>query len=53
MNELQPQEISIDVFLEKYAKDGETSIDQNRRRVAKALASVEHESVRDEYEQLG
>jgi ribonucleoside-diphosphate reductase alpha chain len=51
MNELQPQEISIDVFLEKYAKDGETSIDQNRRRVAKALASVEHESVRDEYEQ--
>jgi len=39
--ELQPQEISTDVLVEKYAKNGETSIEQIRRRVARALASVE------------
>ena len=51
MNQLQLQEVSTEVFIEKYAKDGEVTLDQNRRRVAKALASVENENVREDYEE--
>jgi len=47
---LEPQAISTDVLLEKYAKNGETSIDQIRRRVACALASVEAPEVRSLWE---
>jgi ribonucleoside-diphosphate reductase alpha chain len=36
-----PQDISREVLLEKYAKDGETSIDQVLTRVSTALAEVE------------
>ncbi|MBI3527300.1 MAG: adenosylcobalamin-dependent ribonucleoside-diphosphate reductase [Betaproteobacteria bacterium] len=38
---LPPQQVSIDVLLEKYAKGGERSIEDVRRRVARALAAVE------------
>src|SRR5512145_284382 len=38
---LPPQQVSLDVLLEKYAKDGEQTVEQVRRRVAKALAAVE------------
>jgi ribonucleoside-diphosphate reductase alpha chain len=44
--DLAPQQVSIDVLLEKYAKDGETSIGEVRRRVARALAAVEAEPAR-------
>lgn len=37
----QPQEICNEVLIEKYAKGDETSIEQVRARVAKALAEVE------------
>nr|WP_084545114.1 adenosylcobalamin-dependent ribonucleoside-diphosphate reductase [Derxia gummosa] len=39
--ELPAQEVSRDVLIEKYAKNGETSIQDVRRRVARALAAVE------------
>jgi ribonucleoside-diphosphate reductase alpha chain len=48
--EMAPQTISVDVLLEKYAKDDETSIDQVRRRVARALAVVELEDKREHFE---
>jgi ribonucleoside-diphosphate reductase alpha chain len=38
---LPPQQVSLDVLLEKYAKGDERTIDQVRRRVAHALAAVE------------
>ncbi|MFN0037923.1 MAG: adenosylcobalamin-dependent ribonucleoside-diphosphate reductase [Burkholderiales bacterium] len=38
---LPAQQVSIDVLREKYAKSGETSIEEVRRRVARALAVVE------------
>jgi ribonucleoside-diphosphate reductase alpha chain len=38
---LPPQQVSVDVLLEKYAKGGEQTVEQVRRRVAKALAAVE------------
>ncbi|WP_455380956.1 LAGLIDADG family homing endonuclease, partial [Acidihalobacter prosperus] len=38
---MKPQEISLDVFREKYAKGEEQTIADVRRRVARALASVE------------
>ncbi|MEO8008752.1 MAG: hypothetical protein ABI728_09570 [Betaproteobacteria bacterium] len=38
---LPAQQVSIDVLLEKYAKGGERSIEDVRRRVARALAAVE------------
>ncbi|WP_176256859.1 adenosylcobalamin-dependent ribonucleoside-diphosphate reductase [Derxia lacustris] len=39
--ELPAQEVSRDVLIEKYAKNDETTIQQVRRRVARALAAVE------------
>ena len=38
---LAPQQVSIDVLLEKYAKGDERGIEDVRRRVARALAAVE------------
>src|SRR5204862_421212 len=38
---LAPQDISIEVLQEKYAKGEEQTIDDVRRRVARALAEVE------------
>jgi ribonucleoside-diphosphate reductase alpha chain len=38
---IAPQQVSIDVLLEKYAKGSEQTIDDVRRRVARALAAVE------------
>ena len=41
LHDLPPQEISTQVLIEKYAKDGETSIEAVNRRVARALAQAE------------
>ncbi len=43
---LPAQEISTEVLVEKYAKDGETTIREVRARVAKALAQNEAEDRR-------
>jgi ribonucleoside-diphosphate reductase alpha chain len=48
---LAPQAISLDVLREKYLKPGEHSEADLLRRVAKALASVEAEALRAEWEQ--
>ncbi|HXN15448.1 MAG TPA: adenosylcobalamin-dependent ribonucleoside-diphosphate reductase [Usitatibacter sp.] len=47
---LPEQAISREVLLEKYAKDGETTAAQVRARVARALASVETEAKRAQWE---
>lgn len=47
----QPQDISTEVLLEKYAKNGETSITEVRSRVANALAQVEEPKQRKKYAQ--
>ncbi len=47
----QPQDISTEVLLEKYAKGGETSITEVRSRVADALAQVEEPKQRKKYAQ--
>src|SRR5690606_14899884 len=43
---LEPQAISTDVLLEKYAKAGERTIEEVRDRVARALAEAEPASER-------
>jgi ribonucleoside-diphosphate reductase alpha chain len=47
---LPPQEVSLDVLREKYAKGAETGIVDVRRRVARALAALEAEDGREERE---
>ncbi len=47
---LDEQPISIDVLLEKYAKGDERTVDDVRRRVARALAAVEAPERRAEWE---
>src|SRR5216110_3648271 len=44
------QEISRDTLLEKYAKEQEASVDDVRRRVARALAQIESEERRAHWE---
>src|SRR2546421_3153495 len=44
------QEICRDTLLEKYAKNAEASIEEVRRRVARAIAQVEHEDRRGHWE---
>jgi ribonucleoside-diphosphate reductase alpha chain len=46
---LPPQPISTDVLLEKYAKGSERTIDDVRRRVARALAQPERAEERDRW----
>ncbi|MGH8663757.1 MAG: adenosylcobalamin-dependent ribonucleoside-diphosphate reductase [Burkholderiales bacterium] len=41
--DLPPQQVSLDVLLEKYAKGDERSVEDVRRRVARALAAVERD----------
>ena len=48
---MAPQEVSLDVLREKYAKGEETGIHDVRRRVARALAALEPEARRAELEQ--
>ena len=50
ISKLPAQEISTEVLIEKYAKDGETSIREVRQRVAKALAQNESEDRRTHWE---
>ncbi len=45
---MKPQDISLDVLSEKYAKDGETTIDDIQTRVARALAVEEADPARSE-----
>ena len=49
---LEPQSISVEVLLEKYAKGGESSITEIQQRVARALAAVEKPSRRKHFEAL-
>ncbi|HIH2751019.1 TPA: adenosylcobalamin-dependent ribonucleoside-diphosphate reductase [Burkholderia lata] len=50
-SDLAPQPFSDEVFLEKYAKGSETTRADVRRRVARALASVDTEARREQSEQ--
>ncbi|MBM3356270.1 MAG: ribonucleoside-diphosphate reductase, adenosylcobalamin-dependent [Betaproteobacteria bacterium] len=43
---LPPQQVTLDVLLEKYAKNGEKTAEDLRRRVARALAAVEKDPAR-------
>jgi ribonucleoside-diphosphate reductase alpha chain len=51
LSDLPPQPISLDVLREKYLKPGETSEGDLLRRVARALASVEAEPLRADWEE--
>ncbi|WP_374519790.1 adenosylcobalamin-dependent ribonucleoside-diphosphate reductase [Undibacterium squillarum] len=51
ITDMNPQEISLDVLLEKYAKGDEATIHDVQSRVARALASVEQADVRAYYEE--
>ncbi|MBC3810580.1 adenosylcobalamin-dependent ribonucleoside-diphosphate reductase [Undibacterium aquatile] len=51
ITDMAPQEISLDVLLEKYAKGEEATIHDVQARVAKALASVEQADVQAYYEE--
>ena len=48
---LPEQEISTEVLVEKYAKGKEMNVHDVRRRVARALAAVEHEKDRAKWEE--
>ena len=48
---LPEQEISTEVLVEKYAKGKEINVHDVRRRVARALAAVEHEKDRAKWEE--
>src|SRR2546421_5196561 len=50
LTEAPPQEICRDTLLEKYAKGDEASVEEVRRRVARALAQVEPEERRVHWE---
>src|ERR1051325_12133316 len=50
ITEAPPQEICRDTLLEKYAKGDEASIEEVRRRVARALAQAEAEDRRAHWE---
>ena len=43
---IPPQQVGIDVLLEKYAKGGEQTVEDVRRRVARALAAAEKDPAR-------
>jgi len=45
----QPQEISTEVLIEKYAKGDETTVEQVQERVAKGLAEVEPQKTRKKH----
>jgi ribonucleoside-diphosphate reductase alpha chain len=49
-SQLAPQEVSLDVLHEKYAKGGEQGVADVRLRVARALAALEPEARRPELE---
>src|SRR5258705_13667390 len=49
-NALADQEICREALIEKYAKGEETSVEQVRRRVARALAQAEPEAERAKWE---
>ncbi|MBC3875324.1 adenosylcobalamin-dependent ribonucleoside-diphosphate reductase [Undibacterium flavidum] len=51
LTDMSPQEISLDVLLEKYAKGDEATIHDVQSRVAKALASVEAPDFQAYYEE--
>jgi len=50
-NPMSPQEISLDVLREKYAKGDEQDIIDVRRRVARALAALEAPELREDLEE--
>ena len=52
MEPLPPQPISRDVLLEKYLKPGEVDVEELYHRVARALASVETEGERENWQAL-
>jgi ribonucleoside-diphosphate reductase alpha chain len=43
---LPPQQVTLDVLLEKYAKGDERTVEDVQRRVARALAAVERDAAR-------
>jgi len=51
MTAMAPQDVAIDVLLEKYAKGDEREVDDVRRRVAAALASLEPADVQESRKQ--